>query len=70
MRFLTDFRELNKYMKREEWPKERMPINLIKGYYTLCLSKQARQLYQIILPLGIYRYKCLSQGIKIVADTF
>ena len=82
--FLTDFRELNKYIKREEWPTERiedtidsvgrftrsMSIDLIKGYHTLRLSEQACQLCRIILLWGIYCYKCLPQGIKIATNVF
>ncbi len=40
------------------------------GYYSLPLSEQAKKLYIISLPWGLYQCNMLPMGMKPVADIF
>jgi hypothetical protein len=71
VRFVSDFRQLNKRLKRKPFPIPKiselmlklegfsfaMSLDLNMGYYTIRLTPHASQLCTIILPWGKYQYK-------------
>ena len=84
VRILTDFRELNKYIKRKPFPlpkisdllqklsgfKYATAIDLSMGYYHIPLDEESSRLCTTILPWGKYRYLRLPMGIKNSPDIF
>ena len=84
VRILTDFRELNKVMKRKPYPlpkisdllqklqgfKYATAIDLSMGYYHVRLDEESSKLCTTILPWGKYRYLRLPMGIKNSPDIF
>jgi len=84
VRVITDFRGLNKCLKRNPYPMPKIPdifkgmerfryattIDLNMGYYSMPLSAEARKLCIISLPWGLYQYNVLPQGIKPATDIF
>ena len=82
LRFLTDFREVNKYIQRKPFPLPRInkslqkiekfksatAIDLSQGYYSIPLSKKSQKICTTILPWGKYAYKWLSMGIACAPD--
>ena len=83
-RFLSDFWNLNRQLKRKIHPMQKIRENLLNlegfkyasslylnmGYYHICLSKQSSNLCTIILPWGKYRYKRLTMGVSNSPDIF
>ncbi len=81
---ITDFRGLNKCLKRTLYPIPKIPdifcdlkhfryattIDLNMGFYSMPLSEQAKQLCVISLPWGLYQYNMLPQGIKPATNIF
>ena len=77
VRFLSDFWNLNRQLKRKPYPMPKIcelllnvegfkyatSLNLNMGYYNMRLSDQASSLCGIILPWGKYKYKHLPMGI-------
>jgi hypothetical protein len=73
VRVITDFRRLNKCLKRNPYPMPKIPdifqgmkhfcyattIDLNMGYYSMPLSEKAMQLCVISLPWGLYQYNML-----------
>jgi len=72
IRFLTNFREINKQVIRKPLPLPRimeslqkikkfttcaMAIDLSQGYYHIPLSEKAQKICTTILPWGKYSYK-------------
>ena len=84
MHILTNFRELNKVMKRKPYPlpkisdllqklqgfKYATAIDLSMGYYHVRLDEESSKLCTTILPWGKYRYLRLPMGIKNSPDIF
>jgi len=84
VRFLTDFREVNKRLVRKPYP---LPIiqqilqellgfmfatalDLNMGYYTIRLDPDASRICNIIFPWGKYSYLRLPMGVSGSADIF
>ena len=71
VRFLTDFREVNKCIERKPFPLPRIneslqriekfksttALDLSQGYYSIPLSKKSQKICTTILPWGKYAYK-------------
>jgi len=84
VRVITDFRGLNKCLKRNPYPMPKIPdifkgmekfryattIDLNMGYYSMQLSEQAKKLCVISLPWGLYQYNVLPMGVKPATDIF
>ena len=84
VRLISDFQNLNRQLKCKPYmmPKIReillilegfqytTSLDLNMGYYHIRLSKQASNLFTIILPWGKYRYKHLPMGVSNSPDIF
>jgi hypothetical protein len=84
VRVITDFRGLNKCLKRNPFPMPKIPdifrgmekfryvttIDLNMGYYSMPLSDEAKKLCVISLPWGLYQYNMLPMGIKPATNIF
>ena len=84
VRFLNDFWNLNKQLKRKPYPMPKIhemllnlegskydtSLDLNMGYYYIILSKQASNLCAIILLWGKYKYKRLPMGVSNSPDIF
>ena len=84
IRFITDFRALNKCLLRKPYPmptiQELMQsiqkflyattIDLNMGYYSIPLKKESKGLCTICLPFGLYEYQFLPMGISVASDIF
>jgi hypothetical protein len=71
VRVCTDFRELNKHIKRKAFPipkisellqslagfKTATALDLSMGYYHIPLDEESQKLYFFVMPWGKYRYK-------------
>jgi hypothetical protein len=78
LRFVTDFRQLNKAIKQKPFPIPNiqdilqkiggftyaMALDLNMRYYNICLDPNAASLCTLILPWGKYKYLRLPMGIK------
>ena len=84
VRFLTDFREVNKRLVRKPFPIPKIStvlqelegftyataLDLNMGYYTISLDPDASKVCTIIFPWGKYSYKRLPMGIAGSPDIF
>ena len=84
VRVLTDFRELNKHIKRNPFPlpkisdllqklqgfKYATAIDLSMGYYHVQLDEASQNLCSFVMPWGKYKYLRLPMGIKNSPDIF
>ena len=84
VRFLTDFREVNKRIVLTPFPIPKISsmlqemvgftfataIHLNMGYYTIRLDPDAQKICTIILPWGKYSYLRLPMGISGAPDIF
>ena len=84
VRFLTDFREVNKRIVRTPFPIPKIStvlqelegftfataLDLNMGYYTIRLDPDAQKICTIILPWGKYSYLRLPMGIAGSPDIF
>ena len=84
VRFLTDFREVNKKLIRKSYPIPKISdimqkllgftyataLDLNMGYYTIRLDADSQKICTIILPWGKYSYKRLPMGICCSPDIF
>ena len=84
VRFISDFRNLNKQLKHKTYPMPNINEILLKleclqyvllldlnmGYYHILLSKNSSNLCMIILPRVKYSYKCLPMGISHSLEIF
>jgi len=84
IRLLTDFRDLNKSVKRTPCEYERVEdtidsigrfnfattIDQPMGYYGMMVARGSRKYLTINLPWGQYEYTCLPQGMIISSDVF
>ena len=84
-RWVTDFRNLNKALKRPVWgsesssqlfrhidPKARYfaCFNAISGYHQICVDAESSKLLNVVTQLGNYRFTVLGQGICSSQDLF
>ena len=84
VRFISDFRELNKWIKRKPYPIPKIQDLLLKlegfryatsldlnmGYYHIQLHPDSRKLCTIVLPWGKYEYVKLPMGLCNSPDIF
>ena len=84
VRFLSDFRELNKCIKRKPYPIPKVQDMLLKlegfryataidlnmGYYNILLTPESSRLCTIVLPWGKYSYTSLPMGLATSPDIF
>ena len=84
VRFLTDYRGLNKVLKRKKHPLPLIDdimislesfafatsLDLSMGYYAMILAMLSRKYTAIILPWGLYEYTALPMGLKVSANIF
>jgi len=84
VRFISDFRELNKLLKRKPWPLPKIvetlqelegftyvsQLDLNMGYYTIRLDPSSSKICTIILPWGKYSYQRLPMGVAGSPDIF
>ena len=84
VRFLSDFRELNKALVRRPFPLPKISdmlqqmegftfasaIDLNMGYYHLKLDLETMKICAIVFPWGIYRYRRLPMGVACSPDIF
>ena len=84
IRFLSDFREVNKRIERKLFPLPRImealqkieqfksatAIDLSQGYYHIPLTENARKICTTILPFGKSSYKRLPMGLASAPDIF
>ena len=82
VRWITDFRALNRAIKRRIYPIPKIQdilsrrsgykyvicLDLTRHYYTFVLKDTSRYLTTIATPFGLFRYKRLPQGICIGPD--
>ncbi len=84
VRFITDYRELNKWIQRRPWPMPHISdliqdigaykfvtaIDLSMGYYHFELDDELSDMTTFMLPWGLYKYKHLPMGLNISPDKF
>ena len=84
VRFLSDFQNLNRQLKRKPYPMPKISemllnlegfkyassLDLNMGYYHIRISKQASNLCIITLPWRKYRYKQVPVGVSNSPDIF
>lgn len=84
VRFITDYRELNKRIRRKPWPMPHIAdliqdvgpykyvtaLDLSMGYYHFKLSADLAEMSTFMLPFGLYKYKRLPMGLSISPDLF
>ena len=83
-RFCTDFRKLNAVTKSDSFPIPRIDdcidkighakfvskLDLLKGFWQVPLTKQAKKLSALVAPKGLYQYKVMPFGMKNAPATF
>ena len=84
VRFISDFRELNKHIRRQPYPIPHIQdmllnlegflyatsLDLNMGYYHLELSPKLRELCTIVLPFGKFEYQRILMGLCSSPDIF
>ena len=84
VRFLSNFRELNKRIQRKPYPIPKVQDMLLKlegftyataidlnmGYYNILLTPNSSRLCTIVLPWGKYSYTSLPMGLASSPDIF
>ena len=85
LRLVTDYRQINKSLKRPEWPflpseavrrqvdpeaKVFGALDLTSGNHQICLSEEDKDLTTFTLPFGRDRYEVLPMGLKPSSNHF
>jgi len=84
VRFITDYRELNKRIRRKPWPMPHVAdliqdigsytyvtaLDLSMGYYHFRLSDELSDMSTFMLPFGLYKYRRLPMGLSVSPDLF
>ena len=84
VRFVTDFRKLNKQIRRNPYPLPHIKdmllkvshftyataLDLVMGYYNIRLSDDAKKICTITTPFGKYEYNRLPMGVSFAPDIF
>ncbi len=84
VRFITDYRELNKCIRRKPWPMPHITdliqdvgpykyvtaLDLSMGYYHLKLSEELSDMSTFMLPFGLCKCKRLAMGLSVSPDIF
>lgn len=84
VRFITDYRELNKRIRRKPWPMPHIndllqdigaytyvsALDLSMGYYHFKLNEALSDMSTFMLPFGLYKYKRLPMGLNVSPDLF
>lgn len=84
VRFITDFRQLNKWIERRPFPlphitdllqdvgsyKYVTALDLSMGFYHFELDDKLSEMTTFMLPWGLYRYARLPMGLNISPDLF
>ena len=84
VRFISDFRKLNKMLKRKPYPLPRIAdllqnlsgfthataLDLSMGYYSIELSTKSSDACTIVTEFGKFRYKRLPMGVSCSPDIF
>lgn len=82
VRFITDFREVNKCIRRKPWPMPHImdliqdigsydyvtAIDLSMAFYHFELSPKASEMTTFMLPFGLFKYRRLAMGLSISPD--
>ena len=84
VRFINDFRKLNKRIKRKPYPIPQIQDMLLKlegfqyatsldlnmGYYHIELTPESKQLCTLVFPFGKYKMQQLPMGLSNLPDIF
>ena len=84
MRFCTDYRKVNTVTVKNSYPLPRVDhviyaignakfvtkIDLLKGYYQVELSDNAKEISALITPFGLYEYTVMPFGMCNAPSTF
>ena len=84
VRFITDYRELNKRIRRKPWPMPHIndmiqdigqykyvtALDLSMGYYHFKLDEELSDMSTFILAFGLYNHTRLPMGLSISPDLF
>ena len=84
VRFITDYREVNRRIVRKPWPMPHIAdllqdigrysyvsaLDLSMGYYHFKLDKKLQDMSTFVLPWGLYKYLRLPMGLSISPDLF
>jgi hypothetical protein len=82
VRFITDFRELNRRIRRKPWPMPHITdllqdigpytyvtaLDLSMGFYHFELSDETSEMATFMLPFGLFKYKRLPMGLSVSPD--
>ena len=84
VRFILDFRKLNKPIKRKPYPIPKIQdlllelegfqyataLDLDMGYYHIEIEPESSRLCKIVLPWGKYKYRKLHTWAYVIVQTF